>query len=194
MIGHHFGRAIAIATSVAITACVLGVDTQPARGDDQDDGMDAVILAVAYSDIGTVPNEFDAGDVLIAKLVDENGDGVPSAGDIIRMGHYPIVFAPETFPDDFGTWQDDEHEVTRAASHNATFVSVYSDAGQHDWLAQSSLERYWEGPTSSYINDIGAERIHLDPKSPSRPADAIYDWRPDTPDDPFIDVDIYFTS
>ncbi len=61
------------------------------------------ILAVAYSDIDGLDG-YSTGDVLIARLMDTDGNG-PDAGDTIEMGRYPTNFDASAF----GDWTTTSH-------------------------------------------------------------------------------------
>jgi hypothetical protein len=101
------------------------------------------ILAIAYTDLDG-NGEFDTGDVLIAKLVDENDDGVPSVGDTIHMGQYPKDSAMTEFAP-FGVTTP--HAVTEVLSASSDHVSVKSSAagiGFHEWRSISGSEAYYE--------------------------------------------------
>ena len=67
------------------------------------------VLALAFTDLDG-DHAFGGGDVLIAKLVDTNGDKVPSVGDTIRLGRYPTNLTPG--PADFADWNVTSHVVT----------------------------------------------------------------------------------
>ena len=65
-------------------------------------------LAIAFSDLDG-DKRYGAGDVLISRLFDTNGDGIPSAGDTVFMGQYPIDFEMTAFDD----WGVETHMVKR---------------------------------------------------------------------------------
>ncbi len=60
---------------------------------------EGTIFAIAYTDVNPADGDgFKEGtDVLIAKLVDESGDGQPGAGDRVVMGSFPATFGGGRF-------------------------------------------------------------------------------------------------
>jgi hypothetical protein len=55
-------------------------------------------LAIAYSNLdGSSGYQQRGADVLVAKLVDANSDGVASAGDRVVTGNYPVNFGASSF-------------------------------------------------------------------------------------------------
>jgi len=67
-------------------------------------------FVIAYADLND-NDVFDAGDVLIAKLVDADGSGQPSVGDLVVLDRYPTTLSP-TSAADFAEWKDKQHRVT----------------------------------------------------------------------------------
>jgi hypothetical protein len=71
-----------------------------------------LVFAIAYTDMDTGDGDGfkDGVDVLISKLVDSNGDGVVSRGDIVVTGHSP--FGPDP-SDGFIEFPVQSHTVSR---------------------------------------------------------------------------------
>jgi hypothetical protein len=164
------------------------------------------VLAIAYTEVDGVVGFDDArGDVLIAKLVDTNGDGAASAGDTVTTNRYPTSTDPVP---PFGSFGVTTHEVTEIAIEADELVAftTFPTTG-HEWADSASFgERYGEfGPGSvgqadtGFIDEFrsgtvgGVDFIAVDPMSPSRPEDSI----PDRPsfdgqgDDAFVQVDLF---
>ncbi len=176
------------------------VDACPAKGD-EGYGVDSTgcpnpkVLALAFTDLDG-DHAFGSGDVLIAKLVDTNGNRVPSVGDTVRMGRYPTSLTP-TGPTDFADWRVTSHPVTGVDVAGTTAVMVRSAAGYHIWINVAANEIYWEfttaqGPQAFFPDARAAgvtEAIIVDSGSPSDPATAVPFVTESRPtDDRFIDV------
>jgi hypothetical protein len=152
-------------------------------------------LAIAFSDLDD-DDRYGPGDILISRLFDTNGDGIPSKGDTISMGQYPTDFGMTAFAD----WTVDSHTVEEADSTDLWSLSVFTNDGWH-WWENFSGESYAEHLTafttrSSHITDAGAlgypDTIVMDPESPSRPVTPTDQGRAGrTRDDPFIDVVVW---
>jgi hypothetical protein len=81
------------------------------------------MLAVAYSNLDGVDGYDPAGsDVLIAKLVDTNDDGVPSVGDTVVADRYPVDFDASAF----GRFRATTHTVTSILI-DCCAASLYGD-------------------------------------------------------------------
>ena len=155
------------------------------------------ILAVAYSDIDGLDG-YSTGDVLIAKLVDTAHDGVPSVGDTIAMGRYPLDFAASAFGD-FGITS---HVVT-SVFVTSGLAEVTSAEGDHQWWI-APMERYDEGSDTAFVQIDDASDGYTGTASmprPGVPANPQTVVNPDPPllrpnntvDDAFIDVKFNFT-
>ena len=154
------------------------------------------IFAVAYTDVDGVDG-FDpvAGDVLIAMVMDRNGNDVVDPGDQVVMGRYPKDLAAT----DFGEFTTMSHEVSthswggellrvRSGKH-LEFTFVSSARTGDDWYSETDLatpgsqSRWLDYPSAGYDSIITSEL------SPSMPADLINEVDKDnTVDDPFIEV------
>jgi hypothetical protein len=178
------------------------VDACPNKGD-EGHGVDGTgcpkpkVLAIAFTNLDGVPG-FGSGDVLIAKLVDTNGDKVPSVGDTITMGRYPTSLTPG--PADFGDWNVKSHTVTSVTTATADVVAVSSAAGEHTWNATSQDEVYYEGTFASlgvqaaatvadiWIAASTKDSLFVASGSPSDPDTPVRTAVDSPSDDPFIDV------
>jgi Ca2+-binding RTX toxin-like protein len=159
------------------------------------------ILAVAYSDIDDLDG-YSTGDVLIAKLVDTNGDGVPSANvpaDTIVMGRYPTKLVPTA--SDFSDWIVKTHTVATVSAHaNWMYVNDTHDRGHYWYRTNAGYEdEYWEtGPdgTSDFADRSASgadDLVWAEVGSPSAPGTAIpYTETAGSGDDKFIDVELNY--
>jgi hypothetical protein len=134
------------------------------------------ILAVAYSDIDGLDG-YSTHDVLIAKLVDKDGNKVPSISDTVVMGRYPTDFTPSNFAD----WNVTTHVVGTVLAASTGYVHVRrTSTGEHIWKTDTTSEYYQEtaGSASSAVQDgfdsTHPDYIHMDVGSPSHP-DALDD-------------------
>ena len=139
----------------------------------------ARVVAIAYTNSDHVPGFDREHDVLIAKLVDTDGNGA-DAGDRIVMGHYPIVFFPDS-PSDFGEWATKTHTV-HDASVDPTDTQVHDAGGaMFRWMSDyHGSEGYEEkgGGTNpeAFVGDYvacpiagGTDMIFVQSGSPSMP-------------------------
>ena len=162
-------------------------------------------VAIAYSDMNG-NHAFDAGDVLVARLADTNGDRRVSPGDTITMGRYPTKQNPG--PADFADWGVASHVVSTVTRATSDTVRVTTTAGgQHEWRLRGAphLDVYEE----SLVGDIAAysgfadkpdtapklsivfDELSTHPDSPSRPITVIeFTQTEGTGDDRFLDVEI----
>jgi hypothetical protein len=148
------------------------------------------VLAVAYSDIDGLDG-YSSGDIMIAKLVDTDGDGAPSPGDTVRMGGYPKNLGATAL----GVWTVKSHAVTGVAGVTPSIVQLSSTAGNHIWAADATFQVYSEGPSNSGFRDglTGGvdDLLEVNPGSPSAPNDTVgLLMTARTTDDRFIDVAI----
>jgi hypothetical protein len=150
-------------------------------------------LAIAFGDLNA-NHSYDAGDVLIGKLVDTNRDNVPSIGDTIMMGKYPTTLTP-TYSADYADWGKKSHTVDGVTIMTATYLRVTSAGGQFNWWRQADWESYsetiddlasawaFDSHTVSEYDYVGAES-----GSPSGPSNLPLKEVTRGSDDPFIDV------
>ena len=95
---------------------------------------------------------YSTGDVLIAKLVDMDGDKLPSRDDKIRMGRYPTSLNAGSF----GDWQDTAHVIQSDFFSMGVLSVVHTDTpAYHSWYRGADGEYYAEqrGSGASIIND-----------------------------------------
>lgn len=155
------------------------------------------ILAVAYVNLDSKAGFDPTGmDVLIAKLVDTNHDGVPSVGDTVTLGRYPLAFNAPVF----GTFKQPGPYTVDAmyepATSNRIFVRVQSvifgfTAGAEEGVlgaVDHIGDPYWTFADTATDDVIAA--LPGAPGSPDtpvpltqRPANGI--------DDSFVDVDVF---
>ncbi len=155
-------------------------------------------LAIAYADL-VRDHQYGEGDVLIAKLVDTDGNGV-DAGDQIIMGKFPLHFSPG--PEDFGEWGRKTHTVVSddTVPQPARTVTVTSDLGyEHTWhQSETRYEGYTEsgvlfaeitdaGPPGDGTDDLFVKESASDP-DPAYRIEMSLAQRPAI-DDFFIDVE-----
>jgi hypothetical protein len=83
------------------------------------------VLVRAYTNLDGVAG-FGSGDVEIARLTDDNRDGIVSAGDVVTLGQYPRDFAGTVF----GTFGVTTHVVNSVVGvPTAVEVVVGTDSG-----------------------------------------------------------------
>ena len=152
-------------------------------------------LAVAYANIDGVDGYDDSGtDVLISKLVDTNGDEVPSAGDTVVLGRYPIDYGATAF----GTFDDPVHTVTDVIFLTDQFGASV-DIGQFIW-ANSANGEVAAGVGAAPWNAVDSkvegstEQLTVQLGAPGSPDTAVpkQDRRATGTDDSFVDVDFFF--
>jgi Ca2+-binding RTX toxin-like protein len=129
-------------------------------------------LAIAWSDLDG-DHRYGPDDILIARLFDTNGDGIPSEGDTVYTGRYPLDFKMTAFRD----WGVDSHVVEEGDGASLSSLSVFTSEGWHGWWNLSS-EYYTEfvsggsWPRSAVTDQWLAgypDVIEMDPASPSQP-------------------------
>jgi hypothetical protein len=149
-------------------------------------------LAVAWTDLNGDHAYEAATDSLIARLVDTNGDGVPSAGDTITTNRFPRLHDASAFEPATVT----NFTVTSVPTANSGEIVVGTAAGLFAWISQEGLEQYQElqltvgtitlvdGP-APFCDDITLEE-----DSPSEIATPTGDGTCDEANDAFLDVAI----
>jgi hypothetical protein len=170
------------------------------------------MLAVAYSNLDDINGYNPNGaDVLIAKLVDTDADGLPSAGDTLYTNQYPLNFDATAF----GNFQEKVHTVSNVAwspyemlrlSITPTDEVVFQTSQSAPFPTGTFVEQFYEASLSEAL-EIGSllrdnnpgTAIGPDPDylkvfccTISRPDTEISEANDGTDftDDPFIDVDI----
>ncbi len=162
-------------------------------------------LAVAYSNLDGVDGFQEGGkDVLIAKLVDTNLDGVLSKGDSVVMGKYPTKLQPGA---PYAAWSEKNHVVEKIDLADKDEVHLISTSGgTHVWITAEDQEVYSEGGTVNgaspavsrpesgigdwILDDSEMDKITVQLGSPSLPATAACDANTDPGSQSFLDVDI----
>ncbi len=154
------------------------------------------VLAVAYINDDGIDGYLEGADTLIEGLFDSNEDGVPSAGDEIRTGQYPL----DVDATDRGSFGVATHTADVAVG-NATSVTAFVGGAAFSWVNSGDFESYEEGTVPESCSDANTTIIDdwslssddgvcagvLSPSQPNTPADDVL-LRPG--DDAFIDVDI----
>ena len=154
---------------------------------------------MAYSDIDGLDG-YSTGDVLIARLMDTSGNGIPSAGDTVEMGRYPTTLNPTSA--DFESWTAGPHTVVSVYDGDPNpedYIIVQTNGGtaEHGWYWRSYGDEHYERTNAtldrSYVTEAGDvnRRLLMDPGSPSKPSRAIGELTdPDTGDWFVIDVEL----
>jgi hypothetical protein len=164
------------------------------------------VLAWAYTNLDGAPGFNPSADVEIARLDDTTGDGVPSAGDTMTMGRYPLNLNPAVAAD-FGAFGVTQHTVTGiivnhpdgvlrlevGAGKAASFVAAVGVGEQY-------LEASFEAPDPLEIFDAIAansldDRLFVPTDTPSAPGSPVgVISGGDQADGSFIDVDLPYLS
>mgnify|MGYP001827863352 FL=1 len=171
-------------------------------------------LAIAWSDLDG-DHRYGPGDVFISRLFDTNGDGIPSAGDTIFMGRYPIDIRMRGFADwgvdshvvmgvDKNGWAFEEAWWPHDLPYSAHTIQVRTESGAHWWTefwGSSYGEETRSDEGDAWLgSDIGeghlgwdpTDRIRVDRRSPSQPETEVDRKAKRSPADKgFIDVDVY---
>ena len=135
------------------------------------------VFALAFSNVDGVSGYDAANDVLIAKLVDTNGDDLVDAGDTVITDRYPLDFSVTSF----GTFGVTSHVVANVAAATGTQASV-TDASGRSYIieARETAQRYLESTstgstfqTSIFDSIGGADLIVAQSSSPSQPGTVV---------------------
>jgi hypothetical protein len=183
--------------AVAATDCPPGTTTDAAGSTSSSDCVES-LLAVAYSNLDGIDGyDPTAGDVLIAKLVDTNLDGVVSVGDEVVTDRFPLDFDASAF----GSFQNTSHAVDAVDQSQAGSIKVLDATGSFYYWEHNvdpSTERYIESdPAGTFKLVLGEQstqptdwlRAYSD--APSAPDPELGQLtRSSTTDDPFVDVDL----
>lgn len=158
------------------------------------------VFAIAWSNLDGVAGYQSGGtDVLIAKLVDTNGDGVVSVGDTVVGGRYPLDHAASAF----GTFGVPSDTVT--ALHDIypdTGIGVDVASGTIAWVREAAGEGlllgFGAGGGLPEIVDIYDPSVDCELQIPDviftepdwalHPDTEAFDLVCDTTDNTFIDV------
>ncbi len=159
-------------------------------------------LVIAYSDLDE-SHTFNAGDVMIAKIIDSDGDTMPSKGDTIVMGRYPIAANP-TSPVQFGSWGEGSHVIEAVTLETGGLVVDTKTGGYHQWFKDipgSYHDGYNEfrdiaGTThgSAIVDYVAAfsDVAQYDALSPSKPSDTLTVPSIGNGDDRLIELEIRY--
>jgi Ca2+-binding RTX toxin-like protein len=157
----------------------------------------ANVIAIAYTDLNRNGRP-DAGDVMIAQLVDTDANG-PDIGDSVEMGLYPTKHQP-TWPADFAAWDKKDHTVNSVFTSTVNQVRVEGKIGaSHSWYridGSGASDQYAESIArhSSNLCDgcaSGSDALETRSGSPSEPTVELQLESPGTGDDYFIEVELY---
>lgn len=164
----------------------------------------AHVFARAWTDVVFDGTYDPTTDVLIAELVDGNGDGIPSAGDTITTNQFPLGF--DAAITGFGDFLVTSHTVTALSNVQNEDIQVFVGSSVFDWTALSGWEDYGEDSTRLFDNGglaVDCDRMTIDPSSPSQPDVAATftvetncptDLSPPNVDDAFLEVIIDLSS
>ncbi len=172
-------RTHVVLASVIVLVAGVGCTPSPPPG----------VLAIAFTNTDGIAGYDEATDVLIAKLVDTDEDGVASVGDTVVTHKYPINW--DQVPP-FGTFQVTNHTVTRVDTSESYELAVVSEtpttSGRFGWYRYSGVfEGFFEHPLGipggGYTSFADAltpllgttDVIQVDPQSPSSPTHFIPD-------------------
>jgi hypothetical protein len=162
------------------------------------------LLAVAYSNLDGIPGFNPVTDVLIAKFVDVNGDGMPSDNDKVVTYQYPEDLGASSF----GFFGVGEHVLSSVTSPSATSAKVEVTSTEDGVIfefrfeSSSHCESYTEGAVvaeaftffedcTSGSDPLETDSLETDSDSPSEPGTVLFDDVFAGGDAPFIDVDIF---
>jgi hypothetical protein len=157
-------------------------------------------LVVAYGDVNT-NHVYDAGDIMIAKIIDTDKSTTISVGDTVKMGQYPTspnVIKLAQLRSQFEPWKVKEHPVLELVFVDATTVHVRVGTDRWAFWRTNLLDdafQDWDLTYHSYFQDVlapaGTDYV-LTQASPSQPTspDLVFTL-PGKGDDGFIDVEIY---
>ncbi|MEZ5238204.1 MAG: hypothetical protein R2716_04445 [Microthrixaceae bacterium] len=154
-----------------------------------------MLLAVAYSNLDGIDGYDPTGtDVLVAKVVDTNLDGVPSSGDTVEANQYPLDFDSTAFGDFNGA----TNVVTGVATTAPGFLVVDLSATIAVVFNSVNTDEFGEfesGASRTLLQDAsGFDRVKaascatclLDPATPVGES-----VRSNSVDDGYIDVEVF---
>jgi hypothetical protein len=162
----------------------------------------AKTLVIAYSDLDD-SDTFNAGDVMIAKIVDTNGDTMPSRDDTIKMGSYPIAAHP-TSPVQFLPWGVESHLIEAVSLETGGLAVGTKSGGLHQWFREipgAYHDGYSEhklvagtGRVSSVVDFVAGttDWAIYDDRSPSSPSQSLNVPSTGNGDDRLIEVEFLY--
>ena len=168
---------------------------------DDDCGQVATIpteFAVAYTNLDGTPGYDPTGDALLARLIDDDRDGVPSAGDKLLLDRYPLDIDGISL----GTFGVTEYQVTGILSSSGFAITVNTSAGNVTFIDTAGAglptesEAFQSLGSTCFVQDGFTESFALDftrwstscPGSPSQSVEEDFVQR--SGDQPFLDVDL----
>jgi len=165
-------------------------------------------LAIAFTDIDPTDGSFKAGiDVVIARLLDENGNGIVDVGDTVTTLYYPLDFEQM----EFGMFTVTTHRIDRVvwADQDSLYVVTLLDdiSTSHSFFTFSAPgvgnEGYTEYTADSFdpivflfdgVMGVNIDRIET--QSQRGGSEPMHDIRITidgiASDDNFIDVELYY--
>ena len=161
-------------------------------------------FVIAFVDLDG-DHQFGPDDVLISRLVDTNRDGLPSRGDTVEMGRYPITKNPKDIGDT-RAWGVTRHTVDEVEYRVHHLGVTSTTGGGHYWYFPSPLQPLRSEGYGEYRDvkgtNIGSEvsdfqirythdGVYTDRRSPSRPYSRLEVSRTDPGDDRLIDILAY---
>lgn len=192
-------RRLTLIAMAAVGLVAAGCSTPPPT---------AATLAVAYSNLDGVQGYDSSGpDVLIARVIDSNGDGTVSAGDTMTTDQYPLNNQATAF----GRFLARSHVVTGGALNAPGQVRVesgeyrffFTDSGH--FSGSEAMESYSEFDAGANAGstvlmqdivppgfgfDIVSVNVLAEPSQPD--TEPTGDGPPESfDDDVFLDVDIF---
>ena len=175
----------ALTVLVGVVVLVAGVACTPSPPPLLPEG----VLAIAYTNV-TYDGDYDeTTDVLIAKLVDTDDDGVPGAGDTIVTNKYPLSFDQAPGIPQFGDFRVTTHAVHHVEMDGPEGPGVYaylSGSWSHRiaWRSEDDVGESWTEidptldppvipfPQTTLTDDhriFASDVIDVDLLSPSQP-------------------------
>ena len=186
-------RTMSVLFAVAVLAGMGVSCTMPPGG--------SAVLALAYINLDGQDGYDPHADVLIAQFEDTDKSGDPTVGDTVRTNQYPLNLMPAG-PADFGDFLTKEYSIAGIVVA-AEQLTASTATGQYAWVLAAQLEGYGEdtfgtGP-GTFFNDWRQpggldDVIGTNPASPSQPQQPAAATATAPADDPFIDVDFFFTA
>jgi hypothetical protein len=189
--------------AVAVVALVGVSCTMPPVG--------PALLAIAYINVDGQDGYDPDTDILIAQFEDADDSGDPTVGDVIRTNQYPRLLTAA----DISTFQTTEHTIIDTGTVEYTSdkvivgaspVQAETDTGTGQffgWVSEVDGEgeaytEFGNGGVSQILDKIvdgGNDTILADPDNPSQsqPDTPTFQTTPWPGDQPFIDVDVFFT-
>ena len=157
------------------------------------------LFAVAYTDMVDDGGAYDpAVDVLIAKLVDGNGDGVPGAGDLVVTDRYPINLSGTQFAN-FGVTQttvDAAYAIQTGcfAEVNPNVLFRWDETPIGEGYTEAPGGGGWSAWSDRFTELEPGDQLNVWTGSPSSPTVGAGGVILRPGDDVFVDVEEYCTA